>query len=535
MITGIFANTDDALEAAYGKMVPVNLRATGERHYLGSAEQVGHPSVVNPSQEDAFVRGISEAVGGPLGEHAARVKVIDRMWTAPRIIIVLAILIFGLHWIQKSPCQDGAWANHEQYRNFCYTDVLALYFAEHLHEGAVPYFDWPVEYPVLTGFFMGALGLPVHDFATANPDINQAQAFYNLNALVLSAFGIAAIAAVLALRRRRPWDAAMFVLAPALLVTATVNWDLLAVGLTAFFLYAWAKRMPVLAGVLLGLAVSAKLYPLFLLGPLLVLALRTWRWRRFAITTGIAAITWLAVNLPVIIWAYDGWLRFWSLSSKRPIDWGTFWYIGAHLPVSPNSGGGIEPFTSLGSDIPLLNTISYLLFGLACVGVAVLALRAPIRPRLAQLGFIVIALFLLTSKVWSQQFVLWVIPLAVLARPRWGAFLAWQLAELGYFFAFYAQMLNISGQFTIPEGTYVLASFLRWVTLAVLVGFVVRDVLRPERDVVRRTYGDDPDGGDFTGAYDDGLVRLRRWYDRARDQYANVRARYSSPNSPPSD
>jgi uncharacterized membrane protein len=163
----------------------------------------------------------------------------------------------------------------------------------------------------------------------------------------------------------------------------------------------------------------------------------------------------------------------------------------------------------------------------------VLGLRAPARPRLAQLGFIVIALFLLTSKVWSQQFVLWVIPLAVLARPRWGAFLAWQLAEIGYFFAFYAQMLNISGQFTIPEGTYVLASFLRWVTLAVLVGFVVRDVLRPELDVVRRTYGDDPDGGDFTGAYDEGLVRLRRWYDRARDQYANVRARYLSPNSPP--
>ena len=63
---------------------------------------------------------------------------------------------------------------------------------------------------------MGALGLPVHDFGEGNPGLNQAQAFYNLNALVLSAFGIAAIAVVLALRRRRPWDAAMFALAPAL-------------------------------------------------------------------------------------------------------------------------------------------------------------------------------------------------------------------------------------------------------------------------------------------------------------------------------
>ena len=72
--------------------------------------------------------------------------------------------------------------------------MLALYYAEHLNEGAVPYFDWPVEYPVLTGYFMGVLGLPVHDFGRGQPRANQVQAFYNLNALVLSAFGLAAIA-----------------------------------------------------------------------------------------------------------------------------------------------------------------------------------------------------------------------------------------------------------------------------------------------------------------------------------------------------
>jgi hypothetical protein len=116
--------------------------------------------------------------------------------------------------------------------------------------------------------------------------------------------------------------------------------------------------------------------------------------------------------------------------------------------------------------------------------------------------------------------VLWLIPLVVLARPRWGAFLAWQMAEIGYFLAFYAQMLNISGNFVIPEGTFVLAATLRWVMVAVLVGYVVRDVLHPERDPVARTYdGDDPDGGDFVGAADNGIVlddspAGRRWRER---------------------
>ncbi len=470
--------------------------------------------VINPSQEDSFVRGASELLGGPLGEHAVRRR--DRIWTPARVVIVLAILAFVVHWVQKSPCQDGAWENNEQYTSFCYTDVLALYYAEHLNEGAVPYFDWPVEYPVLTGAFMGVLGLPVHDFGVQNPGLNQGRAFYNLNALVLCAFGLAAVAVVLALRRRRPWDAAMLALAPAVFVTATVNWDLFAVGLTALFLLCWARRRPVVAGLLLGLAVAAKFYPFLLAGPLFVLALRSGRWRAAAITIGTAAATWLAVNAPVMLFAHDGWSRFWELSSTRQIDWGTLWYIGTHLPNSQSPNGGIPPFTNLGADIPLLNVVTYLLLGLGCLGLLYVSLKAPRRPRLAQLCFIVVALFLLTSKVWSQQFVLWMIPLAVLARPRWGAFLIWQVAEIGYFLAFYAQMLNISGKFVIPEGTFVLAASLRWITLAILVGFVVRDILRPERDVVRATYGDDPDGGDFDGAPDAGLDRLRDWWDGMR-------------------
>ena len=145
---------------------------------------------------------------------------------------------------------------------------------------------------------------------------------------------------------------------------------------------------------------------------------------------------------------------------------------------------------------------------------------APRRPRLAQLCFLVVALFLLTSKVWSQQFVLWLIPLVVLARPRWGAFLVWQAAEIGYFLAFYAQMLNVSGSFVIPEGTFVLAASLRWLALAGLVGFVVHDILRPAHDVVWRSYHDDPEGGDFVGAPDAGFAALTsawaRWRSREK-------------------
>jgi uncharacterized membrane protein len=473
---------------------------------------------VNPSQEDGFVRGLAEAIGGPFGEHAATPRRADRVLTPVRIIMLLGLLVFCLHWIQKAPCADGAWGegNKYAYSRFCYTDVLALYYAEELNQGAVPYVDHAVEYPVLTGYLMGVIGLPVHAIGADRPGFNQAEAFYNLTALVLLAFGLAAIAVTLALRRRRPWDAALFVFAPALVVTATVNWDLFAVGLTAFFFYAWARKRPVLAGVLLGLAAAAKFYPLLLAGPLIVLALRTGRIRAVASTVATGALTWAVVNAPAYFFAHEGWAEFFSRSRTRAVDWGTFWYIGANWPSTGTDGKvGVAPFVSLAADIPRLNLISYLLFGLGCLGVAVLALLAPRRPRLAQLCFLVVALFLLTSKVWSQQFVLWLIPLAVLARPRWGAFLIWQATEVAYFLGFYGHLLNLSGVNVFPEATYVFISLARWWGLVLLVGFVVRDIVAPRRDVVWETYGDDPDGGAFVGAEDARWIDEARW--RARD------------------
>ena len=231
-----------------------------------------------------------------------------------------------------------------------------------------------------------------------------------------------------------------------------------------------------------------------------------------AIATAVVVL--VAVNLPVAVPYRDNWNRFFELNTTRPIDWGTLWYIGRYLDgkVSPSTPGDLGPFEWLNANIPTLNWVSYGLFGLACLGVAALALLAPRRPRLAQLAFLVVAAFLIFSKVWSQQFVLWLLPLAVLARPRWGAFLAWQVAEVCYFAAFYGELLGAATSRPVfPEGVFVLAASLRLITVAVLGGFVIRDIIRPERDAVRATYADDPDGGVLDGSPD------APWYLRWRD------------------
>jgi uncharacterized membrane protein len=458
-----------------------------------------------PSRSDEFVRCLSEAVGGPMGSHAATGRP-GRFWTAARVVLALVCLTLSLHWVQKSPCENGAWTDYKQYKLMCYTDVLALYYAEGLSDGQLPYRDHNVEYPVLTGAFMGALGLPIHALGTDRPGINQGEWYWNANVLVLGGIAIASVAALISLRRRRPWDAAMFAASPALLVTATVNWDLLAVGFAVFGMLAWARKHPALAGILLGLGTAAKLWPGFLFIPLLLLGLRARRlWPAF-VASALGLAIWLAVNLPVAFGYPDAWRTFFRLNQTRGIDWGTLWYLGVHFPFV----GTLPGFNQLQVSIKAVNYLQYGLFGVSCLLIALLIFLAPRRPRFGQVAFLVVAAFLVFSKVWSQQYVLWLLPLAVLARPRWGAFLAWQAAEVLYFCAFYGELLGASGKSVFPESVFDLAALLRLVTVCVLAGYVVRDALHPERDAVRDTYDDDPDGGVLDGAPD------AEWVDRFR-------------------
>ena len=170
---------------------------------------------------------------------------------------------------------------------------------------------------------------------------------------------------------------------------------------------AWAARRGVWPGVLLGLAVATKFYPLVVFGPLLLLCLRAGQLREFAKTLAAAAAAWLAVNLPVMIAAPAGWASFYVFSKDRGADWGSIWYLFEHFNVP----GARQP-----ADQRAQPDVGRLPGRLRSLAIAVLALAAPRRPRLPQLCFLMLAAFLMTNKVWSPQYVIWLRP-ARRSRP----------------------------------------------------------------------------------------------------------------------
>ena len=130
-----------------------------------------------------------------------------------------------------------------------------------------------------------------------------------------------------------------------------------------------------------------------------------------------------------------------------------------------------------------LNTVAGALFVLACAAIAALAWRAPRRPRLAQLTLLVVAAFLLTNKVYSPQYVLWLIPLAALARPRWRDLLIWQAGEAIHFVGIWMLIAGYppgNANRALGEDGYGVTVLAHIAGTLWLVAMVVRDILRPE-------------------------------------------------------
>ena len=410
------------------------------------------------------------------------------------VLVVASLLGSMLAFASKAACWGGDWNSYlKQFQAHCYTDIYPLYFGEGLAAGKPPYLGHPVEYPVVIGGVMQAAAWLVRP--VTDPYL-RGQAFFDVTIGILAVCTVVAVLATAALAGpARRWTALLVALAPGLVLGSFINWDLVAVALTAAGMLAWARSRQVLAGVLLGLAVATKFYPLLFLGPLGLLCLRAGRLRQFAVTATAAVAAWLAVNLPVMIAAPAGWARFYQLSSSRGADWGSIWYFfqTRHWPLLGTTSVGV------------LNLLSLAVFAAACLALAVLILAAPRRPRAAQVFFLVLAVFLLSNKVWSPQYVCWLVPLAVLARPRRWSYALWQAAEVGYFFAIWAYLITVSVPGSpggISPALYFTALLARFATVALLSGLVVADILRPDRDAVRSAGDDDPAGGVLAGTAD---------------------------------
>jgi uncharacterized membrane protein len=229
--------------------------------------------------------------------------------------------------------------------------------------------------------------------------------------------------------------------------------------------------------VLLGIGGAFKLYPLMLLLPVLLVGIRRRDLATPAWTIGGAVAAWAAVNVPVLLAFPTGWWEFIRLNQTRLADPDSLYFVVQHF----TGWAGFDGTLADGQPPAVLNAVSSGLFVVCCAGIALLALRAPRPPRVASLAFLVVAAFLLVNKVWSPQYSLWLVPLAVLALPRWRLLLAWMVVDALVWVPrmFYYLTPQNRG---LPPDWFLGTVVLRDLVVVLLCVLVVRSVLHPDTD-----------------------------------------------------
>jgi uncharacterized membrane protein len=354
------------------------------------------------------------------------------MRVSTRVVLLLALLASLLSFAKFNHCAQTGWQSPDQYVHACYSDIPALYGERGLDKGVWAYSSGAdsVEYPVIQGAIM---------WITAKVIPNGINNYFYTSALLLALLFIFISFITF---RMKPEFGYLLPLAPAAVASLYINWDLWAIAMMMLAIYWFDRKAEVASAVALGIAISTKFLPIFLLIPIAIIFFRQEKISKFFKYAAVAVATFALINLPVALTTPEGWWRFYDLNLNRGSDWGSLWYS----------------LSNLGLNLTHQNYLSILLLmiGLSALTIFLLQLRTP--PTLAHTAIFVMIIVMAVSKVYSPQYVLWLTPLAVIAlidRRDLTVFWFWQGAEVMYHVAIWQHLAQVTGaQFGLPVVAY---------------------------------------------------------------------------------
>jgi len=355
-----------------------------------------------------------------------------------RTLVALALFASLISFAKFSHCENTGWATPDQYIHACYSDLSALYVSRGLDTNTWPFAsdDNSVEYPVITAMVMYSTS-----FAAKSP-----ASYFNVNIFFLV---LLFLATVIVVRKIRPEFAYLSAIAPAMIASLFINWDLWGIATMMLAIYWFDRKQYLHSALILSLSISTKFLPIFLLIPIAFILWRDTKLKELVKYVGVVAATWLAINAPFALTTPTGWWRFFKLNLERGADWGSFWLA----------------LQQLGINLTNLNYLSILLLLIGLTSIAVFLFELKHTPTLASVAFIVMAAVMVASKVYSPQFVLWLTPLAVIAlinKEDLHAFWLWQATEVIYHVAIWQHIASITdAKFGLGPTPYAILTLVR--------------------------------------------------------------------------
>jgi hypothetical protein len=302
------------------------------------------------------------------------------------LLVAFVVTGFVVNAGIRLSCYDG-----------CGADIARLYEDRGIDRAHPPYVERDVEYPPVIGLVMWAAALPVaHGLRWK----------FVFNALVLTS--LAALTTWM-LWRRYGLRTRRWALAPPLILQGLTNWDLLAVAPATIGLLQWESGSALIAGLLVGVGAAAKLCPALYVPILAASCVPTRAWRR-ARDVLIGAFIGAGLFVIPVYAAAPSALRFFLdfHGTRAPIR-GAIWFYVFRTPA-------MHPWLSHARLVDLSNVITSALVIAAVVAIAYATARRRLTP-VAACGLATIA-FILSNKIYSPQYDLWVLPFLVMVPVR---------------------------------------------------------------------------------------------------------------------
>jgi hypothetical protein len=418
------------------------------------------PESVAPTRIDPVAASASEIIGGPLGRYAepARRAARSAWQPAAAVLVGLSSLTVAFGVLQKGHCLTKGWNNPDQFWHACYSDLPVSSGIGH----AMPYLSGAprLDQPLISGLVMWLVALAVPDGTV----LVRQQWYFALWAVLIAVIVMALVIVTAASVPRAPWRAAHVALSPVLVLAGLISVDLLGVLLASVALWAWGRNKILLSGLVMGLAISARSYPLVLLVAIGLLAVRSGKmgaWARLAATT---LVTWFAVSLPWLVMNADGLLSVYRSWWRSGSGYGSLWMVSGLLGQSLPQGR--------------VTALVILAWVVAMLVGALFALSLDRRPTVAEVSLVILVIVVVTGKAMPVQAGLWLLPLIALVGLKWRDHLIWAAFEATYFVAVWLYIAGISTPNRgMPAGLYSVLTVLRvvaWLFVLVQVWRVAR-------------------------------------------------------------
>ncbi|MCA1783379.1 MAG: hypothetical protein ABR500_06400 [Dermatophilaceae bacterium] len=341
-------------------------------------------------------------LGGPLGAHTSPRLRSTAGWA--RLAALLAALPVLAALALRSWCLSNGFGGQAPLWRACYSDLPAALGAIRLGDA--------VGEPVVTALALEAVAAVVR--GTDAGAMSTYVVVWGLVSLVAVAMLAVAVAAY---RIDQPDRALLLVLSPVLPLTLLISADIAGVTLAVLGLLALRRRLDILSGVLLALAVFSRSYALIVVVVVLAGTVGSGRDpRRFlaGLAGGTAVVVALAAALgPTIL--TEPLRRWWETSPSYGSVWLLPTFAGAPIPQ------GVAPWLALAG-------------WLVAAALVVWVVRAaPRAPALADVALIGVAAVLVTSTAVPVQASLWLVPLVALSSLPWRDMLIWAGAEALYY------------------------------------------------------------------------------------------------------